>query len=79
MTARRQGARAAPAIATMARPASARPDSLSEAEKLIYPAWLDQGGASGGPSYLGHIVVLLLVALPLILVVLAALVFFVGS
>jgi hypothetical protein len=56
-----------------------RPDSLSEAEKLVYPAWLDQGGASGGPSYLGQIVVQLLVALPLMLAVLAALVFFAGD
>jgi hypothetical protein len=56
-----------------------RPGSLNAIEKLVYPAWPDQGGASGGPSYLGHIVVLLLVALPLMLAVLAGLVLFVAG
>ena len=76
MTANPPDARKATAAS---RRAPARPAVLTETEKLIYPAWLDHDGATNGPSYLGHVVVLLLVALPLLLAVLAALVYFVGS
>jgi hypothetical protein len=66
-------------VAAAARHARARPAVLTETEKLLYPAWLDHDGATGGPSYLGHVVALLLIALPLLLGVLAALVVFVGD
>lgn len=46
---------------------------MSEIEKLLYPAWLDHDSASDGPSYLGYIVLILIVALPIELGVLAAL------
>lgn len=50
-----------------------RPRELSEIEKLLYPAWLDHDSASVGPSYLGYVMLLLIVALPVELGVLAAL------
>jgi hypothetical protein len=50
-----------------------RSRELSEIEKLLYPAWLDHDSASDGPSYLGYIVLILIVALPIELGVLAAL------
>ena len=58
------------------RPATKKPErsrELSEIEKLLYPAWLDHDSASGGPSYLGYVVLILIVALPLELGALAAL------
>ena len=53
--------------------AAERSRELSEIEKLLYPAWLDHDSASDGPSYLGYVVLLLIVALPVELGVLAAL------
>ena len=50
-----------------------RSRELSEIEKLLYPAWLDHDTASNGPCYLGYVVLLLVVALPVELGVLAAL------
>ena len=50
-----------------------RSRELSEIEKLLYPAWLDHDSASGGPSYLGYVMLILIVALPVELGALAAL------
>lgn len=50
-----------------------RSRELSEIEKLLYPAWLDHDSASDGPSYLGYVMLILIVALPVELGVLAAL------
>lgn len=50
-----------------------RPNELSDIEKLLYPAWLDHDSATGGPSYLGYVMLILAVALPLQLGVMAIL------
>ena len=50
-----------------------RSRELSEIEKLLYPAWLDDDTASGGPNYLGSVTLLLIVALPVELAALALL------
>lgn len=60
------GSRSATKVAERSR-------ELSEIEKLLYPAWLDHDSASGGPSYLGYVMLILIVALPVELGVLAAL------
>jgi hypothetical protein len=58
--------------------AAERPSELSELEKLLYPVWLDHDCATGGPSYLGYVMVILAIALPAELGVLAALMVLLG-
>lgn len=53
--------------------AAERPSELNDLEKLLYPAWLDHDTATGGPSYLGYVMLVLIVALPLLLGVMAIL------
>ena len=53
--------------------AAERPSELSDIEKLLYPAWLDHDSATGGPSYLGYVMLILAVALPLLVGVMALL------
>lgn len=50
-----------------------RPSDLSDIEKLLYPAWLDHDSATGGPNYPGYVMLILAVALPLLLGVMAIL------
>lgn len=52
MTAKLPAASLPPAHAPAAPPQ--RPAELTEIERLVYPAWLDDDPASGGPNYLGH-------------------------
>jgi len=49
----------------------ARPAALSDLEKWAFPRWLDRDDATGGPSYLGYVMGLLVIALPLLLAGLA--------
>lgn len=49
----------------------ARPAELGDIAQLIFPRWLDYDPTTGGPHYLGHVMVLLMIALPLLLITLA--------
>lgn len=51
--------------------ADGRPQELSDLERLVFPKWLDHDSATGGPSYLGYVMVELVIGLPLIFLVLA--------
>jgi hypothetical protein len=51
-----------------------RPGELSDIEQMLYPRWLDYDPTTGGPSYLGYLMLLLMVALPVLLLSLAIIV-----
>lgn len=53
------------------RGAEDRHPALSDTERLLYPAWLDRDVATGGPSYLGYVMLLLIAAIIIELIALA--------
>lgn len=48
-----------------------RPEELSELEKVLFPRWLDHASPTGGPDYMGYVMLLITIGLVAVFAVLA--------
>lgn len=74
MTAQPPKVKVAPGATAADTQPNGRHPALSELEKMVFPAWLDKDPATGGPSYLGYVALLLIAAVIIQFVLMAIIV-----